>query len=267
MNNSQIKALLLDLNPDVPDFTVIMSGKVSKKINGLYKPASMEIILHNENFNNDNELIYTAIHEFAHHVQFTDEGNILKKYKRAHSTEFYAIFYDLLEKAEEKNYYQPNFQSNYDLKALTEKILKDFIIPSGDLMKEMGSLLIKAYNLCKKHGLRFDDYLDRILNLPRNTADLMMKASAFELDSGLGYEKMKVAAKITDPIKREAAVKKFMSNTPIEKVKQQMKTQNFDTPIEKLEKEKKRVQSSITKMQEYLIQIDEELSKAKKSAN
>ena len=69
MNQDQVKEILLRLNEDVEEFFVIFSGKQSNKVNGLYHPDTREIILHNRNFENDQLLMYTAIHEFAHHVR------------------------------------------------------------------------------------------------------------------------------------------------------------------------------------------------------
>ncbi len=265
MNQDQVKAMLLDIKDDVPEFKVIFSGKISRKVNGLYKPESMEIILHNKNFNNENELIYTAIHEFAHHVQFSMDDSPIKKYRRAHNSEFYFIFYQLLEKAEELGYYKPGFEDIPELKEVTNIILTKYIEPSGELMKGLGELLIKAQNICKKNGLRFEDYLDRIINFPKRVAELSMKAKAFELDNKLGIEKMKIVAGISDPIKRESVAQKLLKKVPIEKIKHQMKTRNLDDPVEKLEKEKIRIEKSIERLTAYLKQIEEELQKVKKS--
>ena len=55
MNNEQIKEMLLQIEDTKIDFTVTMSGKESKKVNGLYKPDTHEIILHNLNFKSDNQ--------------------------------------------------------------------------------------------------------------------------------------------------------------------------------------------------------------------
>ena len=62
MNNDQIKDILINLEETSIEFTVTMSGKESTKVNGLYKPETHEIILHNLNFKTDNQLVYTAIH-------------------------------------------------------------------------------------------------------------------------------------------------------------------------------------------------------------
>ena len=73
MDNAKIKELLLDIQDTKLDFTVIQSGKESRRVNGLYKPDTHEIILHNKNFKTDNEMIYTAVHEYAHHL-LTEEA-------------------------------------------------------------------------------------------------------------------------------------------------------------------------------------------------
>ncbi|MGP1510875.1 MAG: hypothetical protein ACTTIU_10140, partial [Treponema lecithinolyticum] len=67
MNCEQVKNILLSIENTDLDFEMIFSGKESKKVNGLYKPETREIILHNKNFKTDNQLVYTAIHEYTHH--------------------------------------------------------------------------------------------------------------------------------------------------------------------------------------------------------
>ena len=74
MNRDQIKELLLSLENTDLDFEVIFSGKSSKKVNGLYKCETREIVLHNKNFNTDNQLIYTAIYEYTHQMLYEAEA-------------------------------------------------------------------------------------------------------------------------------------------------------------------------------------------------
>ena len=68
MTNEKIKEMLLDIQACEIDFTVIQTGKESKRVNGFYKPDTHEIYLHNLNFKSENELVYTAVHEFTHHL-------------------------------------------------------------------------------------------------------------------------------------------------------------------------------------------------------
>ena len=102
MNNEEIKAALARLYYCKIDFIVIQSGKKSSKVNGLYKPATREIILHNKNFTTDNQLMYTAIHELTHHILTTEKG---VKTSKSHSGIFWATFYDLIDKAIELKLY------------------------------------------------------------------------------------------------------------------------------------------------------------------
>ena len=99
MDPNGVKEALLGLEDCGADFSVVFSGKASKKVNGLYKPYSREIVLHNRNFENDNQLMYTAVHEYAHHIQYTAAGGELSP--RHHTAEFWACFHGLLKKAEE----------------------------------------------------------------------------------------------------------------------------------------------------------------------
>jgi hypothetical protein len=56
MNNESIKEMLLNIQESELEFSVILTGKDSKRVNGLYKPDTREILLHNKNFKTDNEL-------------------------------------------------------------------------------------------------------------------------------------------------------------------------------------------------------------------
>ena len=49
MDNQKIKEMLLDIHETNLDFTVTQTGKESKRVNGLYKPHTHEILLHNQN--------------------------------------------------------------------------------------------------------------------------------------------------------------------------------------------------------------------------
>ena len=68
MENEKIKEMLLQIHESNLDFSVVQSGKESKRVNGLYKPDTHEIILHNKNFKTDEQLVYTAVHEYTHHI-------------------------------------------------------------------------------------------------------------------------------------------------------------------------------------------------------
>ena len=101
MDNEKIKQILLDIAPTEMEFSVIQTGKESKRVNGFYMPDTHELFLHNKNFNNDNQLIYTAVHEYTHHIiaeeLFKTTGNANTTYNaKVHSQAFWARFNQLL---------------------------------------------------------------------------------------------------------------------------------------------------------------------------
>ena len=111
MDNESIKQALLQIQPTELDFTVIMTGKESVRVNGLYNPETREILLHNKNFKSDSQLIYTAIHEYTHHLlteEFLAEtgGKLPMKGSRVHNQAFWAKFHTLLQKTEELGIYK-----------------------------------------------------------------------------------------------------------------------------------------------------------------
>ena len=174
MDNEKIKEMLLDIASTNLDFTVTQSGKESKRVNGLYKPDTHEIILHNKNFKTDEELVYTAVHEYTHHLiaeeQLAINGSAYMPNAKVHTEAFWVKFHSLLKIAEEKKYYSINIDSVPELKELTENIQKNYLEANGKLMQEFGRLLSKAHALCEKANIRYEDYLDRVLCLPRNSA-------------------------------------------------------------------------------------------------
>lgn len=259
MNQDQIKDMLLRLAETSLEFSVTMTGKKSKKVNGLYKPDTHEILLHNKNFSDDNELVYTAIHEYAHHLQCESEGVFMTA--RAHTAAFWARFHSLLEKAEKQGIYRIGVEKSGELQALTEEIRKKYLAENGKLMNELGSLLAKAMVLCKEAGVRYEDYIDRVLCLPRTAAKTVMKVSALELNPTIGFDAMKIIASQPSAEKRAAAFEQFKAHRSPDSVKVALaKKPEEEDPKERLEKEKRRIEKTIRQLQSRLEQVEETLS-------
>ena len=96
MENEKIKEMLLQVCESNLDFSVVQSGKESKRVNGLYKPDTHEIILHNKNFKTDEQLVYTAVHEYTHHIiaeeQLALYGSEYLYNSKVHTQAFWARF-------------------------------------------------------------------------------------------------------------------------------------------------------------------------------
>ena len=261
MNQDQVKEKLLAIEDAPLDFSVIFSGKKSRKVNGLYKPDSREIILHNRNFEADaagqNLLLYTAIHEYAHHLHACSQGGKLSA--RAHNSEFWALFHALLEKAESKNIYRDVFAGSPELIALTETIRKKFLRENGSLVKEMGKHLLKAHDLCTALGVRFEDYVDRMLCIPRTAANMAIKMFNYDLNPLVGADNMRFLAGIRDDDNRTAAETALIQGKSPDTVKTALRQKPADDPAAQLEKEKTRLERTIETLSKRLEEVKKEL--------
>jgi hypothetical protein len=259
MNQDQVKELLLSVEDAPLDFAVIFSGKKSKKVNGLYKVESREIILHNRNFSptQENLLIYTAIHEYAHHIHACSLNGMLPP--RAHNHEFWAVFHALLEKAEKQGIYRNIFDGSPELAKLTAEIRTKYLAENGGLVKGLGAALLKANELCDVLGARFDDYIDRILCIPRNAAKVAMKMFQYNLNPQTGSDNMKFLAGIRDDEKRLSAERALLSGKSPDSVREALKPPKEEDPRARLEKEKLRLSRTIDNLKKRLSQVEKEL--------
>lgn len=266
MNQDQVKSLLLEIENTQLEFNVIFSGKESKRVNGLYKPDSYEIILHNHNFKTDNQLIYTAIHEYTHHL--LNEAQVAKtaglkplKYGRVHTNDFWARFHNLLDSAEERGLYVMGLEDVPELAELTENIRKNYLEKNGTLMKEFGQLLVRAHELCSLSNIRYEDYIDRCLKIPRCAARSITKVGGIEVSPVLGYENMKMIAAIPSSEKRAEAQEQLLAGKSPDSVRSTMKKKSEEIDVKtRLEKEKLRLEKTIFQLSGRLELVEESLA-------
>ena len=263
MNQETIKEKLLSIEDAPLEFSLVFSGKKSSKVNGLYKPDTREIIIHNRNFEQsaggENLLLYTAIHEYAHHLHACSQGGKLSP--RAHTSEFWAIFHALLEKAESKKIYRDVFAGQPELAELTETIRKKYLLENGAIVKEMGRHLLKAHELCAALGVRFEDYVDRVLRIPRSAANVAIKMFNYDLNPEVGADNMRFLAGIRGSDDRKAAEASLIKGKSPDTVKMTVrggKTPN-DDPAERLEREKLRLERTIDTLTKRLAEVKKEL--------
>ncbi|MCX7023966.1 MAG: hypothetical protein NT080_05025 [Spirochaetes bacterium] len=260
MNQDQVKAMLLGLKDATTEFSVVFSGKKSSLVNGLYKPATREIILHNRNFEDDGQLVYTAIHEYAHHVH--SERTKFVTTARSHTNEFWTIFHELIEKAEADGIYRNRFDEP-EFAELTRRIKSACLAEDGRIMLEFGRLVADAERLCREKKVRFEDYIDRALGVPRMTAYTAMKAASYGLETGYGWDAMKLLAGVRDPGRRSVATEAFRAGKPPETIKSLIRSERpSEDPIERLAKERDRIERTIEHLQARLKEIERELGRA-----
>ncbi|WP_024466582.1 hypothetical protein [Treponema pedis] len=225
-NQNDIKELLLTLKTPEIDFSVIFSGKKSSKANGLYKIGKKEIVIHNKNFTNDNQLIYTAIHEYAHHLMWC-------KYCRSgknpgHTNEFWNMMYNLVDIAEQKGLYKKysDEKIKIEIKTLVDEV-KHIDREIAVLYKELGRQIEKINTQCDKFGVRFEDITIRECGLTQQTIN--MARSSYALDvADIGQETQRAISSEKDLDKIQKIVDTVASGKTIYQAKQSIKK---DLPI------------------------------------
>jgi hypothetical protein len=257
MNQDQVKEKLLTIKEDIEEFSLIFSGKESKRANGAYHPDTREIIIHNKNFSDDTSLMYTAIHEFAHHIHFTTSPVPITS--KAHTIEFRSLFHTLLKQAEELQIYSNIFDTEEEFITLTDEIKRRFLAGNGDLMKKFGKILLRASELCQKYNARFEDYIERTLKMDASTARTLIKIQNLNIDSQLGYENMKTLSSIQNDEKRKEAESAIREGQTPSEVKYQLKKKDED-PLTQLSSEKKRIERTIKSLSSRLEEIDKKIS-------
>lgn len=259
MNQDRVKEILLDTADAETEFSVVFSGKESSVANGLYKPQSREIIIHNRNFQSDDQLIYTALHEYAHHLHAEKKGGVVSG--RAHTNEFWGIFHDLLVAAEAKGHYRNLFDSEPEFVELTRKIKDSCISENGRVMIEFGRLLVEAQALCERYKTRFEDYVDRALGVPRVTASAAARAASYGVEPSIGWDGIRMAAGIRDPGLRAEAVSALQGGASPAAVKARFAA---DPPpedrVERLAKEKERIERTIARLEQKLAEIERSMA-------
>lgn len=259
--------MLLDIHPSALDFTVTLTGKSSRKVNGLYKIDTREILLHNKNFKNDYELAYTAIHEYTHHLINEEHlaasgGREPLRSARVHTNYFWAKFHDLLDEAEKKGYYKIDISMSPELEALTNEIKAKYIEPNGRLMQEFGASLMKAYELCEEANIRYEDYIDRVLQLPRSSERTLRRVGQLPAeDSALGFDNMKIVASCAKEEDRQKALEAIKSGKSPDSVIAMVRKHKEDKdPRELLEQEKARLERTISTLSKRLEIVEEQLA-------
>ena len=124
-------------------------------------------------------------------------------------------------------------------------------------MKDLGRMLLEARDLCERHHASFEDYLDRVLCLPRSSAKIIVKSHLLDLDPRIGFENMRSVSRIRDREKREEAQAALLEGRSPEMVKMRyLSAERPADPIHAMERERQRLQKTIRSLQRRLEEIE-----------
>ena len=132
-------------------------------------------------------------------------------------------------------------------------------------MQEFGKKLARAFDLCKEADIRYEDYIDRVLCIPRNAAKDIRKVGAVEVNPAIGFENMKVVASVKKKDDRAQVEQEFLAggkspSTVREMMKQKSAQASGSDPKTKLEREKSRLEKTIAQLTQRLEYVEESLA-------
>ena len=168
MNQEIVQERLAKLYPEEggPHFTVLFTGKHNARVNGLYYPDAHEILIHNLNFKNDGDLMYTAIHELTHHIMIMKHGTLGK----GHPSLFWATFHDLLTLAEQKKIWKPVEMTDEQVQLVKE--ITEMLPKVTEMEQRVGRKILELHTSTKESGGRIEDFIDRKLRMSKISAKL-----------------------------------------------------------------------------------------------
>lgn len=246
MTNEQIKEKLELLRQTDDEFTVVQTGKKNAKVNGLYKVEEKTIVLHNKNFSNDNALMFTAIHEYTHHL--------LRNEKGGHTQMFWAVFYDLVDIAIEKGIYSR--KRCEQVQRLTDDI-KKIQAEISAMQKKLGEKIHELYDAATENGERIEDIIEHDCQMTRKKAETMQKMAA--CPDGCTDEMAQAITKIKNSERQQDALVAIETGKTVYQVNNMKKQndQSNEDKYEKLEKEKIRIEKMINTLKHRLEIIGE----------
>jgi hypothetical protein len=203
-------------------YTVFFSGKKSRTVNGAYRGLTRRILINDKNFlsgagYNEDLLLYTAIHELAHHILATEMG---QQGRRSHTRLFWAVFNRLVDKAEAAGIYTLHIDE--EVRSLVEEaagIGREL----ARLQRELGGVLSRLREICVQKGIRYEDVLERKLRISRETANTAGLASGLDVSDTAGeinIDLQETIVKERNPDKRDDIILAVLEGKSISQVKQ-----------------------------------------------
>jgi hypothetical protein len=261
MDATGVKELLSRVHECREDYTLSFSGKKSGKENGHYRPGVRKIVIHDGNFLSDagalNEhlLLYTAIHELAHHVTCTEAG---QNGPRAHTKLFWAVFHDLLEAAEAAGVYRVEVDGEVgELVAEARRISAEI----AALERKLGEVIMKIAEACERKGLRAEDVIERKAQLSRKTMDNCVKARKLNLPEGTVMDVQRAAVRERDEYRRALITRGGMKGKSVAQLKRPPGPPREKNEESRLRGEKDRLEHAIARLSARLREITEKLKR------
>ncbi len=268
MNQDQVKEILLQIKSEVPDFQVIFSGKERRKVDGLYKPDTQEIIIHNKNFKESHSLIFTAVHEFAHHILFHEEGWNVSK---SHNTHFWNTFYDLLDEAEKKGLWIDPLKKEEELLKKIKEV-QDSLSGVTKKEKDVGRDFIKVVELALNCGVEVNHICRRYLRMKPATMKHYVMLFVTNISSDLSPDASLEVSRIKNLEKRELLQASLTEGRTISQAKEsilgRVETEESERDqIADMWQQIARLEKEVTKREHRIEELKAQIESIQESAN
>lgn len=182
-------------------------------------------------------------------------GIEVKNGGKSHTTEFWAKFDDLLEKAVEAKIYTR--ERSKDLSSLIEEA-KEIDREIVNLKKKLGKILSEIHEKSQKENIRFEDILSHDLNISKNTAEKCLKSK--NIEENFGQDEMETVLKVKDSQTQQNIIDGLKKGKTINQASASIKKDKNLSQYEKLTKEKVRLEKTIQQLEERLEIVSEKLS-------
>ena len=160
-NEQEIRKILTTIRK--PDskyndyFEIFILKEKNEKLNAYYNRSKNKIVFYLFNYKNNNDLIRSAIHEYAHYFMPGWVG---------HAREFWNYYFELLEIAEMKGFYSCNIEKSDKLKQITAIIIKHNLIKTKKIFRNKLNLIFPIIiKLCDEININFQHYTVKYLEM------------------------------------------------------------------------------------------------------
>jgi hypothetical protein len=245
MNEAAVKAFLVAVRKPPKPFEVTLTHRAHKRIHGTYRPddpGGPTIKINERNFTRDWSLLYTAVHEYAHHLCFCKNENL------KHNREFWNLFHDLMDEAEEKKLL-PKPPTTDAINA-AERALHGLLCQHVELERQIADRLAELHRECLENSTEHVEYwIERRLQLPHNGQRPFLKtrdgSEGLEEKDFINADAMRVCTK--GPA-AELALRE--GKTIVQAQTAAMAPEEELDPYDALKKEKEKITERIVKLED-----------------
>lgn len=267
MNQDTVRENLHRIYQTKEAYHVVFAGRKSKTVNGTYNPQTKAITLYYKNFVdaqgivNGHALMYTAIHELTHHIIATEKGGHARQ---AHNQQFWALFYDLVDIAEQLNLYHAAIDDE------TQMLIDEARTISAEiatLQRTLGTVLCKIHQRCTEKGIRVEDVIERKIQLTKQSAHNAITAAALDIpgESAIGMDVQAAIVHSRDNARNELLQAAQSGKTIAQAAQKAKKDQpvHEEHEILSLEKKKHKIEKDIQTLSVRLQEVIQQLERCK----